>query len=709
MHRSVNRGARLCARTRLLASTILSTLAAISAVGSVRAEESIPEVEITAPRLNIPADTRLNATGDTARLLSDTPGINLIANGGVSSLPDIHGLADDRLKILVDGMDITSACSNHMNPPLSYIDSSKVERIETWTGITPVSAGGDNIGGVISVKSAPPQFAKSGEGYLLGGRASAYAKSVNSAIGGSLNLHGADESYSIAYDGSWVRGLNYSAGGDGRTIHSTRYESRNQELTLGTKGNAGLLVLKAGQQDIPFQGFANQRMDMTGNKGYHGNGRYEGEFGWGKLEARAYWQQVKHSMDQAANEKGGKMPMRTDATDLGYAVKGDVRLSDSGTLRLGHELHHYRLDDWWPPVAGSMMMSPLTFQSINGGTRNVIGVFAEWEEKWSPQWTTLFGLRTDTVLMDTGSISGYKSTGLEATESAAFNARNHAKVDVNFDVTALVRYEPDDTSTNEFGYARKTRSPNLYERYSWSTSTMNSRMINWFGDANGYVGNLDLKPEVAHTISTSVGLHDAGRREWAIKATPYFTYIADYIGVDFVTNTSSSGSVFPLLKFANHDAMMGGIDLSGSTVVARDTTLGDFRLKGSVGWLHGEMVNTGKAMYHVMPINGKATLEQSLGGWTSAVEAELVGTKAGVDPLRREPKTPGYALINLRGGYEWESVQLSLGIDNLFDKRYYHPLGGVDYADWRRNGWTGQVGALAAPGRSFNAGVTVTF
>ncbi|BAE49344.1 TonB-dependent receptor [Paramagnetospirillum magneticum] len=704
---AIHRGGRRHGRVRLFATTFLTSVLA-SGVAPVLAED-IPEVVITAPRLSIPADARLDAAGDTAKLLSRTPGLNLISNGGVSSLPDIHGLGDDRLKILVDGMETTSACSNHMNPPLSYIDSSRVEKVEVWSGITPVSAGGDNIGGVISVKSAPPVFAGPGEGYAVGGRLSAFYKSVNDGVGASVALHGANGTFSLGYDGSWAMGRDYYAGGDHRAVLSTLYEARNHALTFGARHEGHLLVLEAGQHDIPYQGFSNQRMDMTGNRGVHGNGRYEGEFAWGKLEARGYWQQVKHAMDQIGGEKNGKMPMRTDAIDLGYAVKGDIRVSDGKTIRVGQELHRFLLDDWWPPVAGSMSMAPNTFKSINGGSRDVISAFAEWEEKWAPQWTTLLGVRSDTVLMDTGNVAGYVTTGTEAANAAAFNAKNHAKTDFNFDLTALVRFEPNAISTNEFGYARKSRSPNLYERYSWSTTSMDSSMINWFGDANGYVGDPGLRPEVAHTVSTSFALHDSGRKEWAAKVTPYFTYIADYIGVDWVSNSTTRSSVFPLLKFANHDAMMSGVDVSGSTFLARETGYGDFKVSGMIGWLHGEMVNTGKAMYHVMPINGKAALEHGWGGWTNAVEAQLVGTKAGVDPLRREPKTPGYALLNLRSGYEWENFLLNLGIDNVFDKRYYHPLGGVDYSEWRRHSLTGQVGALPAPGRSFNAGVTVKF
>jgi hypothetical protein len=41
-------------------------------------------------------------------------------------------------------------------------------------------------------------------------------------------------------------------------------------------------------------------------------------------------------------------------------------------------------------------------------------------------------------------------------------------------------------------------------------------MTNWFGDGNGYVGNIDLKPEVAHTLSATADWHseDSEGRWW---------------------------------------------------------------------------------------------------------------------------------------------------------------------------------------------------
>jgi iron complex outermembrane receptor protein len=40
-------------------------------------------------------------------------------------------------------------------------------------------------------------------------------------------------------------------------------------------------------------------------------------------------------------------------------------------------------------------------------------------------------------------------------------------------------------------------------------------------------------------------------------------------------------------------------------------------------------------------------------------------------------ETPGYALVNLRASHSWEKVRLDFGIENVFDRLYYHPLGGA--------------------------------
>ena len=114
-------------------------------------------------------EQRSVSTSDTAALLADIPGVGVFTNGGASGLPAIYGFADDRLRIKVDGMDMIASCPNHMNPALSYIDPSQVKSVQVWTGVVPVSIGGDLLGGAIAVNSRDPLFASYGQGVVTQG------------------------------------------------------------------------------------------------------------------------------------------------------------------------------------------------------------------------------------------------------------------------------------------------------------------------------------------------------------------------------------------------------------------------------------------------------------------------------------------------------------------------------------------------------------
>lgn len=677
---------------------------------------------LTTTRLSGQAiQSQLPSTNDTARLLTSAPGVSVYTGGGISSLPVINGLNDSRVKVLVNGMIISPACPNNMNPPLSYIDPSQVASAEVITGVTPVSKGGDSLGGTVIVEARPPTFADVGDSLHTAGSISTFYRSNGDGISTSAHAEAATQNMSLGYTGAWTKADDYSRGDDGPIVRSTLYQAYNHALTLGVKNGADLFTLQGIYASVPYQGFVNQRMDMVDNDAWLFNTRYLSHFDWGTLDFRAYYHQTQHRMDML-RDKSGTMPMDVDGTDTGYSVKAEIPLTTVDILRVGNEFHRETLNDWWPPVAGmAPWMGPGTFIDINHGTRQRLGTFAELEHRWDRAWSSLVGIRNDLVWMDTGDVKGYSV--MYAADAGAFNAQSHERTDVNFDVTALTRYEPSANETYEIGYARKTRSPNLYERYAWSTNNMAADMIGWYGDANGYVGNLDLKPEIGNTVSFTTGWHDRERRAWEIKVTPYYTYVQDYIDANFVKSQSSMGGMggmgmsmggmpsaeFVTLRFANHDAQLYGVNVSGNLELWDNPVYGLFGLSGIVGYVNGENLDTGDTLYHMMPLNAQLTLNHRLGNWSNAVQLTLVNDKSDVNALRHEPTTPGYALVDLRSSYQWKNVRVDFGIANLFDKLYYPPLGGVDWADYAAEGQTGPISPVPGQGRSFNAGVTVTF
>lgn len=665
------------------------------------------------------------ATSDTAQLLGGQPGVALQTGGALSSLPSLRGMADDRVRVMLDGMSLTSTCPNHMNPPLSYIDPTNVGAAQVLPGITPVSIGGDSLGGTITVDAPAPVFAAEGAGrdkIEWHATASTSYRSNGDGLTASGAVSASTDTVSLGYTGAWTKGWNYKDG-NGHRVLASAYESANHAGTLGVRTGIGTFVLRAGLQNMPYQGFPNQRMDLLGNRSWYVNGSYDGDFGWGRLSGRLYYQDVRHYMN-FLNDKGGRdaggMPMRTHGTDLGYRIKAEIPVGERHTLRVGSDFEHYHLNDWWPPVSGSMMMGPQTFQNINDGNRTRFGVFAEDETRWTARLSTLLGLRLDTVWTDTGTVQPYswaRMLGMgkmampnpDAQAAAAFNALDRQRTDVNFDLTALARYEATDRLTAEIGYARATRSPNLYERYAWGAGSMAQSMVGWFGDANLYRGNVDLKPEIANTISLSGALHDERKAAWELRVTPYVTYVQDYIGADRVGTLRQGGSEFAMLRFANHDARLYGVDVSGRATVWSHPAYGRVGVSGVVGWVQGQYVNTDQSLYHMMPFNAQLAISHDLDGWASALELRMVAPKALVDSTRNEPRTPGFAVLNLRTSYTWRAIRLDLAIENLLNQQYYEPLGGVSYANWAAGGRQGQIGPLPAPGRSYIAGLTFKF
>jgi iron complex outermembrane receptor protein len=647
------------------------------------------------------------SSSDTASLLS---GIDVAQAGGVSGLPMIHGLGDDRIRTLVNGVPVTATCPMHMNPPLSYMDPSNVARIEILPGVTPVSFGGDSIAGTIQVESAPPTFAATEGSIDRAGLVSTFYRSNSAAVGGTAAVSLASTDISLAYQGSATRAGDYYDG-TGERINASRFETLNSQFTAAYRNGRHLFEAQLDLQHIPYQGFPNSDMDMQGNLGAFFNARYTGGYEWGDLHVNAFYDHIRHEMNGngpdrypfSVNITGfGEFPTEERGQDIGYRVDAGLIASTRDTVHVGNELHVQTLDDRWPGPPAGMMLDNV---SINGGTRAQLGTFVEWERQWDSRWSTQLGVRNDMVRMNTGLVQGYDGIDPAA---ASFNAMRRGRTDVNFDSTLLVRFQPDEKENYTLGLARKNRSPNFYERYAWGRNTMGT--VTWFGDGNGYTGSPDIKSETANTVSVSGNWHDANARLWQLRVTSYFTGVQNYIGVLPLCDSACTGSPASQLMFANQSARLYGTDVNAAYTLSDSAASGVFRIIGSAGYVHGEDLSTDTPLYHVMPVHGTVALEHKLGAWSSALKFQSVARKSAVDPQRLEPPTAGYSLLDLHTAYEWRNLRIDFAINNLLDRQYASPLGGTWQSALYPPGYAGATfHPLPAMGRSFDTGFSVKF
>lgn len=684
---------------------------------------------------------------DSAELLRQVPGVDLRASGGTSSMPMIFGLGGDRVRTRLDGMDLIASCPNHMNPPLSYLDPAAIGRITVYAGITPVSAGGDSIAGSVVVSTHAPVFSDSGVDPVWHTDTGLGYRDNGNAWRSHLTLSFAGEQLAMNYSGAHAEADNYRAGGafrsstaTGRVDHtlpldvvgSSAYETTNHAFTLALRGRSQLVEARLGYQDTPFQGYPNQRMDMTSNRQQRAALRYLAELAVGTLEARGYHETVTHEMDfgpdrrywYGSNSGAGSpcspirfmgdpagscaagMPMNSDSTTTGAALNLDLPLQTSDLARFGLELQRYRLDDYWPASGGGM--GPGIFRNIAEGERDRSALFAEWEAHPAAAWTTMLGVRFERVRTDAGPVRGYSTAamamGNQAAEAAAFNALDREQIDHHWNLAASARYDISAQQALEFGLARRVRSPNLYERYTWSTWSMAAAMNNVVGDGNGYVGNPALRPETAWTSSLSWRWRSRDDQS-NIAVTPFYTRVNDYI--DAVATTGFRDHQFNVLRWANQSARLWGVNVSAQTRLLDRPWLGQLDLAARLEWQRGINDEAHDYLYQQMPENGSFSLIHSKGRWNAQLEWELVSAKTRISAVHTEVPTDGYGLLHLRTAYAWEHLSLDAGVENLMDHRYALPLGGSYVGQGMAMSLNGIPWGIAVPGagRTLYAGL----
>jgi iron complex outermembrane receptor protein len=674
-------------------------------------------------------------SNDTGKLIDNFLGGNSIHNGGFSSLPMIQGLSDDRIKIKIDGMDLIASCANHMNAPLSYSDPVNIKNISVLAGLSAVDQGGDNIGGVIKIDTVKPIFSVD-ENQIFSGQFGTKYKSNNKTISANISLNTADQDTALSYFGSYVKAENYYAGGtfkdaglaasdrgwlDSDEVGSTAYKNQNHQVSFSKVIDNEIYQVIAAYHDSPYENFDNQRMDSVGNKNYQLNLSQKGEYEWGKLTSRIYVDDTNHKHNfgpdkqYTYNNSSGQsygMPMEADGITAGLAVDTEIFLNDQDTLKVGSEIQYYQLDDTWASNSGEGMMTGNAFLNINNGKRNRFDIYGQLDSLWTENWITSLGARLGIVQTDSDDVHGYNQTDSmssnQLADSDTFNASKRKKTDENIDISLLTRYNMEEDSSIELGYSMKTRSPNLYQRYTWSTWAMAANMNNLYGDGNGYVGNIDLEPETAHKIGLVLN-HQDDNKNWRIKINPYYTYISDYIDANVIANR---GDGYRNLKFDNQTATIYGLDVGADMHLFRTLNFGNFNLLSKFNYQKGRNTDADTDLYNMMPPNLTLAINQNVGSWNNSLSMLLVDKKDNVNSTRQERETAGFTKFDFVTSYQWESVSIIGEVENILDKSYADPLGG-EYLGQGATMSTGITRAngtqVYAMGRSFNVALSYSF
>ena len=617
-------------------------------------------IEATTPVYRIYRERAPETAADSASLLRQAPGASVNRNGPLTGIAQYRGMFGDRVNIQIDGMHTLGACPNGMDQPLSYLPASQLESLSVIRGIAPVSSGAETIGGSIQASSRRSRFSPD-DSVTPSLEINAGAASVNTSRYLDTMAAVANRSNRLHAYGSRETGGNYKF--PGGSVRPTRFERDTFGGGYGWRSGKHEVSLDLRRNETGPTGTPSLPMDIVDTNATLAEGEYSGELNGYRLHAKFYWTDDNHRM---SNYELRDMPMMTrlnDATSGGSGYRLDSSFAlGNGQLSIGTD---GRLAQHNATIIDPVNNPNFRVANFNDVNRDLYGVFAEWNGALATDWNVQLGARYNRVLMDAGRVSA--TVPPAAALQARFNNADRSKVDNNLDLVARLAHPVSSRLTWQVEAGRKTRSPSYQERYLW----LPLEATNGLADGNVYVGDINLDPEVAYEIGTGLDWHTA---RYYFEPRVFYRYVDNYIQGVPATDPLVLAFNPATLQFANVDAVFYGADAPWGM------TLNDnWRLDGVISYVRGERDDINDNLYRVAPLNGRATLTWQHNRWWTAAEGVFYADQDKVSRTNNETRSDGYALLNLKAGISLaDSLVLTAGVENVFDKEYADHLSGIN-------------------------------
>jgi outer membrane cobalamin receptor len=581
----------------------------------------------------------------------------------------IRGLKGSAVLHLVDGIRLNNAIFR--SAPTQYfalVPTSAVERIEVLRG-TPASLyGSDAVGGVVQLVTRVPDF--DGPEIQIGGEAFAAFDSaeLGKIIRGTLDAGSRKLATSISAE--------YMETGDRRTgggerIGPSGYESRAARWILSGKSSKErswlIDVHYLEQPDTPridelVPGFgqtepSSSEFLFTPNRRVYVRGNYRREQGWLDLDWNfdLAWQRID---DDRITRDFGAAERRSEAnrSDLYGFVASASQVRDGGSWVAGIEAY---LDEVSSSRNEENLISgelrELTARFPDGAEVQRIAAFANGEIFVSSRHGLSGGLRVshEEVSLPQTPVSPAASVNVTDTSGDLgwiFNATESWQVVANAG----------------FGF----RAPNVFD-----LGTLGNRPGNRFN-----IPNPDLDSERITQL-------DVGMRYRSEKASfELMIYMLDYD--DRITSVLT-GDVTPegrdVVRSVNAAestirGMEAGADVYLSSTVTIDAVLnytrGEQRTEGALT----------EAADRIPPLAGRLGVtwqpryDLQFDGWVRFADRQGRLSARDVRDVRIDPNgTSGWGIVGLRASWDYRDVwQLTLGVDNVLDKRYRMHGSGMD-------------------------------
>ena len=602
----------------------------------------------------------------TPEALADTAGVLVQKTAHGQGSPFIRGLTGKQVLILVDGVRLNNSTFRFgPNQYLATIDPSSIERIEVVRGPGSVLYGSDALGGVINIITR-----KRMDYYLP----TAQNSELNLAYGSADN----EQTVRIATEGN-VDNMGYWLGADARNFDDLRgggdvgtqfytgYDEYHANATLSILPDENqrldLIIQFTRQKDVPrTDKFINSNERRIFNPQerrflslqWHDSGIKNTAMD--HLRASINYQLQHEALERQKFTSTTIKNYDDKISSTSLLLQADKTLNTKNILSYG--LEHYRDRVKSTRVdsdTGTGISTLMRGNFPNGSKYSMTGVYLQNEYSFSNLSTITAGIRFSSNNAQT-TLSGFGNLG-ETYENITGSLRWSSEVKDGLRLFT--------------GISQGFRAPNL-DDIAVLKSTNEGEDVPSPG----------LKSE--ESINYEAGLK-LNRADWAGTLTTFYsdyTNLIDrrpgtYQGLSFIDDNGNSiqdtGEDNVVQKFNVGDATIYGIELDGQF-----TFNDDWSGFGNISWAYGLNKTNSEPLSRIPPAKLMLGARWKVKGspWWLEPTAELNSKQERLsardisDPRIPSGGTPGYSLLNLRGGWQDDLQSIDIALNNITDRKY---------------------------------------
>lgn len=671
----------------------------VSATRSASNVEDVP--------LNIAVITRRqieeNLPTSPVEALQYEPGIIRQSDGGLASTPIIRGLSRERAPVLIDGNPFVGGRIRSY----SLIDPFQVERIEVVKGPASAFWGSDAVSGLVNIVT---RKAESGynKDFKVGGSVYAGFNTVNEMGRGRLELEGRGNGFDFLIGGG-LRNANNTKTPEGE-IENSQFESQNFDFNMGYSPAENHRIELSGKY------YQNDNVGFPGGLGAPGPPRvdrrfapdtqtainlaYDGKNISKKVEsigARLFFKKQDLHIDQVTNiffpqtmnaNRVIHAKLDVDVPFMGGKFFTTLRHNEKAKLTVGLDyLREHRIGTHrdlnikiFNPLGVMVNEINKPFTQIQPDSySSTLGIFAIEEIQIHEKLDLLLAARFDNV-----------STSIDDEPfdipaiAEIYNEANKSDSDNAFSGNLGLKYKATRELSLTANVANSFRGTDLFSKYHFTAV------------GQGFlVPNPDLNPEKGFFYELGVKYDNS---KIAAGINFYQNFLSDLFVRQNITfdNTAS-------VQWQNiGEATMTGLEWN---VQVKFGTLSHVFLSGS--YIKGENDITGNPLPEIPALQNwiGVNFRDRQNQFFVQVEALLVGEQTDIAP--NEIETPGYAVLNLKGGVNLHNVfakfphtKLMLSVTNIANEAYRSHVS---------RGAPGNQNTFLEAGRSLNIGIVTRF